>query len=82
MQQNKGSGIQVALGWANDGTPGIVFVISARSFIETLDGEPRPGIVMSSALARELAYAFLLHAQQLDNGLMPAPAPQSAAAGG
>lgn len=82
MQQNSGNGVQVALGWANDGTPGIVFVIPASTFIETLDGEPRPGIVMSSALARELAYVFLLHAQQLDNGVMPATAPQLAEAGG
>jgi hypothetical protein len=81
MENNK-SRVSISLGWGNDGIPGIVFMIPARTFIETADGEPRPGIVIRSALARELAYALLLHAQQLDNGLTPVPAPELAGAGG
>ena len=78
MQSNE-SHVSISLGWANDGKPGIVFMIPASTIIETLDGDPQPGIVVCSALARELAYALLLHAQQLDNGVMPAPPPAKAA---
>jgi hypothetical protein len=74
----KGNGIQVSLAWGTDGQPGIMFMIPASTFIETLDGEPHPGIVMSSAHTREVAYALLLHAQQLDNGVMPAFPPAKA----
>ena len=76
MQQNQGNGIQISLGWGNDRAPGVVFMIPASTFIEMPDGEPRPGIVLSSAGAKEIAFALLLNAQQLDNGLMPTPAPK------
>jgi len=70
MQNN---GVSVGLGWGNDGNPGIVFTLPASTIIEAVDGEPRPGIVMSPALARELAYVFLIHAEQLINGSVALP---------
>lgn len=71
-----GNRIQVALTWDANGRPGVGFILPASTFIEMPDGEPMPGCVMPAALAREIAYALLLHAQQLDNGTMPAPDPR------
>jgi hypothetical protein len=75
MQHNNGNGVQIGLGWCNNGAPGVVFVIPAGTSVQMSDGEG-PGIVISPATAREFAYALLLNAQQLDNGVMPAPPSQ------
>src|ERR1039458_5241465 len=57
---------------ASDGTPGVVLILPAGITIGTPDGE-LPGVAISSALAREFAWALLLHAEQLANGLRPEP---------
>jgi hypothetical protein len=74
--QNNSNGVQISLGWASDGTPGVVLILPAGITIGTPDGE-LPGVAISSALAREFAWALLLHAEQLANGLRPEPPPMS-----
>ena len=81
MQDNNGNGVTVQLGYDTEGNPAIVFALPASTFIETPGGDPRPGIAMSPALARELAYAFLLQAEQLTNRSCPLP-PRLAGLGG
>jgi hypothetical protein len=75
MQQNQGKGVQISLGWGSDGKPGVVLILPASTFVEMPDGEPRPGVVVPSAVAREFAWALLLSAEQLANGTPPAPPP-------
>ena len=57
--------VSICLGWASDGTPAIIFTFPPSAFIEVEGGDPRPGIVMTPAQAREYAYAMLLQAEQL-----------------
>jgi hypothetical protein len=56
-------------------------MIPESGFVTTMDGEPHPGVVLSPAGAKEIAYVLLLLAQQLENGTMPAPPPPTAPAG-
>ncbi|MGD0499735.1 MAG: hypothetical protein ABSC23_15005 [Bryobacteraceae bacterium] len=73
MESNGGNGVSVSLGWGDSGNLGVVFTIPSSTFIEMADGSRVPGIVMSPELARELAYVFLLHAEQLTNRSVPLP---------
>lgn len=77
MEQNQGNGVSIALGWASDGTPGVVLILPANTTVGCPDGERRPGVVVPSTVAREFAWALLLHAEQLANGLQPAPPPMA-----
>ena len=70
---NQGNGVSVSLGWDNEGKPAVIFAIPAHIFIETPGGDPKPGIAMQPALARELGYALLLVAEQLVNHSCPLP---------
>ena len=81
--QNEDGGAQVLieLGWGNDGEPGVCLIFPQSTFIETPGRDPRPGVVMSTALARTVAWALLLNAQYLENGAMPVPLPRPAALG-
>ncbi len=71
----QGNGVQVGFQWSNPNAPwlGVSLAIPATTFVSTVDGEPRPGIVMQAALARELAFSLLLAAEQLTNRSCPLP---------
>ena len=62
----------VSFGNFKEGTPGIALMIAPSSFVETTD-DPVPGVMLTSAQAREMAYVLLLHAEQLDSGLVTLP---------
>jgi hypothetical protein len=60
-------------GWRYDGEPGICLMLPRDAFIEKDNGEPSPGVVMTAAQAREIAYVLLLHAEQLAGGSIALP---------
>ena len=64
-------GLSVSHGWQPDDAPGVALVIPPLS-VETDDG-PRPGVVFSAGQAREIAYALLMIAEQVDNGSVKLP---------
>jgi hypothetical protein len=50
------------------GEPAIALMLGAEDVWLKPDGDPAPGVALSSAQAREIAYWLLLLAQRLDNG--------------
>ena len=62
-----GNGLSINLGLDTAGNSAVVLTIPASTFIETPGGDPQPGIAMSAGAARELAFTFLLLAEQLSN---------------
>jgi hypothetical protein len=51
------------------GEPAIALMLGAEDvWLKPPDGDPTPGVALSAAQAREVAYWLLLLAQRLDNG--------------
>ena len=69
----EGNGVRVSLGYGDDGSPGIALTVPATTFVKGAGGEPHPGIIMQPAMAREIAYALLLVAEQFANSSAPLP---------
>ena len=63
--------LQSALAYTRDGQVGVMLILPPNALVETSEGELRPGVIMLPACAREIAYAFLLQAEQASNGILP-----------
>jgi hypothetical protein len=59
---------RVHAGRTSTGEPGVLIAIPRGSFIEDLQDDPSPGIVILPQAAREIAYALLLIAEQVASG--------------
>jgi hypothetical protein len=78
QQQPFNGGVRAGIGWNPNDEVGIWIALPASCFIEIAgDGEPSSGGWMTPGMARELAFALLLQAAQIENGVKPAPLPDS-----
>jgi hypothetical protein len=60
--------VNIVSGTNTAGEPAIALMLGAEDVWLKPDGDPAPGVALSSAQAREIAYWLLLLAQRLDNG--------------
>ncbi len=51
-----------------NGRDAIAVVLSQDAMFCTAEGDPYPGVALSAAQAKEIAYRLLLFAQEIENG--------------
>ncbi|MCE5309380.1 MAG: hypothetical protein LLG20_17200 [Acidobacteriales bacterium] len=70
--QNDGTGLSIGFGWNGKGEPAVLLMIPRNANIDG-DNGPIPGVALPVGRAREIAYALLVSAEQLANGVVKLP---------